>query len=199
MRKKGGRGMGLSDEEKNILLEIARKGVRDAVRGVEEPPKDRRIFLHDELMKRKGVFVTLERKGELQGCIGEIWPKNPLWLGVYLHAIDAAIHDPRFAPVEEKDLPYIDIEITVLSVPEEMHYSDWREVLEKLVPHKHGVILKRGYNLATYLPQVWEHFQDKEEFLQNLAIKAGMLPEEWKKSQIFIYYAEEIIKGKFKE
>lgn len=191
--------MALSEEEKEILLGIARKGVRDAVSGVERPPEDKKIFLHEELMKRKGVFVTLERKGELQGCIGDIWPREPLWLGVYRRAIDAAIHDPRFAPVEEADLPYIDIEITILSVPEEMHHSDWREVLEKLVPHKHGVILKKEYNLATYLPQVWEHFSDKEEFLQNLAMKAGLLPEEWKKCQIFTYYAEEIVKGRFRE
>ncbi|MGB9719680.1 MAG: AmmeMemoRadiSam system protein A [Candidatus Anstonellales archaeon] len=191
--------MGLSEEEKEILLWIARKGVMDAVNGVYDPPNEESIFLHEELMKRKGVFVTLERKGELQGCIGEIWPKNPLWLGVYRHAIDAAVHDPRFAPVEEGDLPHIDIEITILSVPEELHYSDWREVLEKLVPNKHGVVLKKDYNLATYLPQVWEHFPDKEEFLQNLAMKAGLLAEEWKKSQIFTYYAEEIVKGRFKE
>lgn len=198
MRKEGRGDMALSKEEKEILLEIARKGVRDAVEGRDAPPDEKKIFAHEELMKRKGVFVTLERKGELQGCIGEIWPKNPLWLGVYRHAIDAAIHDPRFVPVMEKDLPYIDIEITVLSVPEEMIFSEWREVLEKLVPHKQGVILKRGHNLATYLPQVWRHFSDEEEFLQNLAMKAGLLPEEWKKSQIFIYHAEEIVKGKYR-
>ena len=52
--------------------------------------------------------------------------------------------------------------------------------MSKLRPGRDGVILKIGSRLATYLPQVWEQLPNTEEFLSNLAQKAGCSPDAWK-------------------
>jgi len=103
-------------------------------------------------------------------------------------AIDAALHDPRFPPVKFNELEHIEIEVSVLSKPQKT--SDWK----KIVPGKHGVIIRKGMRGGTFLPQVAsENNWDLETFLSNLcAQKAGLSKDCYKdpKVDLFTYTAQ---------
>lgn len=135
-----------------------------------------------ELFKTKlGCFVTLHKQGELRGCIGHIFPMKPLAEAVQSLAQSAAFEDPRFRPVEEEEMKSIDLEISVLTVPQELPYADADDLLRKLQPLVHGVVLRQGRAYqSTFLPQVWEQLPDKVEFLQHLCRKGGMAADAWK-------------------
>ncbi|MFA6917756.1 MAG: AmmeMemoRadiSam system protein A [Candidatus Gracilibacteria bacterium] len=175
-KKLGVKGFGGSDD--SGLSEISR-------------PNDSEI-----LSEKRGVFVTLEIEKKLRGCIGTIIPVYTLEYAVKRNAINAAFEDPRFWPLTSEELDKVQIEISVLSVPEKLEYRDSADLLQKLRPMKDGVILKKGYYEATYLPQVWEELKDKEQFLGSLCMKAGMNSEEWRggehgeKVEVSTYQAE---------
>ena len=103
------------------------------------------------------------------------------------------IKNKRFpAPVTFEELDAITIEISVLTVPKKLEINNRQELPQHLVANRDGLILRRGWNQSTYLPQVWEHFPDKEDFLAALCRKAGMPDGCWKDvdTEIFTYRAE---------
>ena len=57
-----------------------------------------------------------------------------------------------------------------------------------------GVIIKKGWNSATYLPQVWEDLSDVNKFLTSLCQKAGLSGLAWKNLdlEIRVYDAEKV-------
>ena len=181
----------LTLEERDFLLKLSRDTLESYIKSGKVPEIEE-SKLTERLKEKKGVFVTLKERGELRGCIGYIMPKKPLYQAVIDNTINAAVHDPRFYPVRKDELADIKIEISVLTVPKKLEYKDYNELLNKLVPMRDGVILKRGFNEATYLPQVWEQIPDKIEFLSRLCIKAGMESNCWKDSrtEVYIYHAE---------
>ena len=78
------------------------------------------------------------------------------------------------------ELAAIDIEISILTLPERLEFKSPEELLAKLRPHVDGVVLRVGRHGSTYLPQVWEQLPDKESFLSHLAEKAGLAATDWK-------------------
>lgn len=149
------------------LLDFAR-------RSIENKLSSRQPFLPPEpipaqIKEARGVFVTLHKHGDLRGCIGSIFPTEPLVEGVQRRAIDAAINDPRFSRVQATELADIEIEISVLTRPVE-------------VPSRHsirigidGVILANGHARAVFLPQVApEQGWDLDTTLSHLSVKAGL-------------------------
>ncbi|MBI5221929.1 MAG: AmmeMemoRadiSam system protein A [Candidatus Magasanikbacteria bacterium] len=145
-----------------------------------------------ELKEKRGTFVTLHKHGELRGCIGHIEPVQEIYKDVIDNTLAAAFEDTRFLPLEADELPEIKIEISVLTQPRELKYSSVDDLLVKLTPLRDGVIIRKGYRGATYLPQVWEDLFNKEEFLSSLCQKAGLPADEWKSGnlQVFTYQAE---------
>ena len=123
----------------------------------------------------------------LRGCIGHILPQEELYKCVMDNAINAAANDPRFQPVTEDELDDIDIEISVLTVPEKLDFSSGEDLKNKLKPMVDGVVLKRGFFQATYLPQVWEQLPAKELFLTNLCQKGGMSADCWNETSTEVY------------
>jgi len=170
----------------NYLLSVARKAMAEEL-GIEfeilERPDE------DVLGEKRGVFVTLEKHGQLCGCIGNIMPVYGLEEAVEKNAVSAAFGDPRFAPLERDEFDEVEIEISVLSVPEKLEYDGSEDLLEKIVSGKDGLVIKKGYNEATYLPQVWEEVKEKEAFLSSLCMKAGLPMDEWEKGglEVSIY------------
>ena len=158
----------------------------DGEGGVSERPED---VILDE---KRGVFVTLKLDGSLRGCIGNIMPIYPLEEAVKRNAVNAAFDDPRFEPLRGEEFEHVEIEISVLSVPEKLEYESAGDLVEKLRPKIDGVILKKEHYEATYLPQVWEEVPDPEMFLGSLCMKAGMPVDEWKKGalEVMVYQAE---------
>ncbi|MFA6992412.1 MAG: AmmeMemoRadiSam system protein A [Candidatus Gracilibacteria bacterium] len=180
----------MGKEIKKYLLKLARKTIADKLDLEFELDEARPT--DSVLNEKRGVFVTLELNHNLRGCIGNISPVYTLEDGVKRNAINAAFHDPRFTPLTQLEFDEIEIEISVLTVPKKLDYKNSDDLKEKLIPLKDGVIIKKGYYEATYLPQVWEDLADKDQFLSSLCMKAGLPPDEWQKGklEVFTYQAE---------
>ena len=179
-------GETVSQAAQEELLKIARSAIEAAAKGSSPPESPTENF--PELEQPLGAFVTLNKRGRLRGCIGTFQPDKPVWQTVVEMAQSAAMKDPRFPPVNESELPEIDIEISVLSPLEK---TDAPLSLELGV---HGIYVKRGFMSGTYLPQVaTEHNMSKEEFLSSCcAHKAGLPPDAWKDpaTEVYLYTAQ---------
>lgn len=132
-----------------------------------------------ELHRPGATFVTLMQDGKLRGCIGTLQAWRPLGLDVQENALAAAFRDPRFAALEAKELPRTLIEVSRLTPPEPMAFSDEAEALAQLQPGIDGVILSAGSHRATYLPQVWEQLPEPRDFIAHLKRKAGLAEDYW--------------------
>ena len=184
----------LTDGEKQLLLRLAREAMECGVRGktLRVPPLDKNS-LTPHLLEQGASFVTLTINGDLRGCIGALEANQPLVDDVREHAIAAALEDPRFRPVAESELDRIKLEVSRLTAPRPLEYSDSADLLKKLRPHVDGVILKGDFRRATFLPQVWEKLPDPEDFLDHLCAKMGARSNLWRstKLQVFVYQVEE--------
>ncbi len=170
----------LNEKQKKILLGIARKTIEEYIRSRKIPE----FNVDDPMLKEKrGVFVTLRKKGMLRGCIGYIMPLEELYKAVSQMAIQSSTGDPRFPPVVPGELAEVEIEISVLTVPKRIKSVDEIEM------GKHGVIVKRGSNQGVFLPQVaTETGWSKEEFLNRLCYdKAHLSQDAWKDKDTEIY------------
>jgi uncharacterized protein len=182
----------LTPEEKQTLLRLARQALEAGVRGIPLPPLDE-TSLTIPLRLEGASFVTLTVRGNLRGCIGALEPYQPLAEDVREHAVAAALEDYRFPTVQESELAGIEIEVSRLTMPVLLEYTDANDLLAKLHPGKDGVILRDGTRRATFLPQVWEKIPDPAEFLANLCYKMGAAPDTWKRKrlEVLIYQVEE--------
>jgi uncharacterized protein len=146
----------------------------------------------DLLEEKRGVFVTLHKKGRLRGCIGNIEPDKTVLKGVQENALHAAFDDSRFAPLTREEFKDIDIEVSLLSRPEKIQYSDPGDLLARITPFRDGVIVEKGGHRATFLPQVWEQLPDPESFLTQLCLKARLDGHDWQGGNldIFTYQVE---------
>ncbi|RJP18127.1 MAG: AmmeMemoRadiSam system protein B [Candidatus Abyssobacteria bacterium SURF_5] len=163
----------LTEDEKNILLRIARNSVETYVR--EKKQYSLEVPSSERLQEKGAAFVTLTKNGSLRGCIGQMQATLPLYQTVAQMAVAAASQDPRFPPVRPDELDSIHIEISVntplapVAGPEE------------IILGKHGVVVAKGLRQGVFLPQVaTETGWTKEEFLRNLCVqKAGLWPDSY--------------------
>ena len=182
----------LTLDEQKTLLTLARQALEHGVRSEKLPPLDL-SSLTEHLREPGASFVTLTKRGQLRGCIGALEPYQPLAQDVREHAVAAALEDPRFPAVGERELNAIEIEVSRLTPPVPLDYSDANDLLSKLRPFVDGVILRDAFHRATFLPQVWEKIPDRVEFLENLCYKMGAAPDLWKKKHLDVltYQVEE--------
>jgi len=175
----------LTEAQGKFLLRLARKTIEEFVsnRKTSKPEKYDAIF--DE---KRGVFCTLEEKYgsryELRGCIGLPYPSTKL-IDAVIEAAKSSTRDPRFEPLTKSELSKIRIELSILTQPELL--TRGKKILDKLKPHEDGLILQCRGASALFLPQVWEELPDKEIFLQNLCLKAGLPPDEWMNDSCIFY------------
>ncbi len=170
----------LTAAEQKQLLSLARQTLENYFAG-QEPP-----FLKNPLpgvQEKRGAFVTLKKQGELRGCIGHLTSPYPLYQTIPELTLSAAFEDNRFLPLDYDELPFVKIEISVLSPLQKI--NDWRAI--KL--GEHGVLIKQGSRSGVFLPQVaTENDWDLETFLSYLcAHKAGLAPDAYKDPQTKIY------------
>ncbi|MFA6563314.1 MAG: AmmeMemoRadiSam system protein B [Verrucomicrobiia bacterium] len=178
-------------EERKLLLELARRTVKEVVTANRLPTVDPKT-LPAKFAEPKGCFVTLTENGALRGCIGNIMPQMPLYQAVISNAQSAAVRDHRFQPVRPDELDKLEVEVSVLTVPQPLAFSSPDDLLAKLKPHRDGVVLQVNGRGATYLPQVWEQIPDKVMFLNTLSEKAGCAPDAWRGpgTAVGIYHVE---------
>ncbi|MBF0569366.1 MAG: AmmeMemoRadiSam system protein B [Candidatus Omnitrophica bacterium] len=164
----------LNEAQKKKLLQIARTTVETFVKTGKVLDVDN---TDPRLNEEEGAFVTLQKSGQLRGCIGNILGSGPLYKTIRDMAVAAASQDPRFNPVAAGELKDIDVEVSVLSKPRVVQSAD------EIVLGTHGVIVSRGYrNRGVFLPQVaTETGWSKDRFLSELCSqKAGLPPDCWK-------------------
>jgi AmmeMemoRadiSam system protein B/AmmeMemoRadiSam system protein A len=181
----------LDEKEKSELLALAHKSVEQAVREnhAYEPPTNADEVLNDE----RGAFVTLRKAGALRGCIGYTSAMKPLYMTVRDTATLAALRDPRFQPVAVAELAQLEYEISVL--------SPLRRVteIEQITVGQHGLLMKNGSYEGLLLPQVpVEEKWDRQEFLEQTCIKAGMHPDCWKDEDTDIFMFTAVVFGEHK-
>jgi len=180
----------LPPKDRRALLKLARSAIEAKL--VKGAKLERPDPLSAALTEVCGCFVTLHKHGRLRGCIGSIEPVSPLVECVESNAKSAAFGDPRFPPLSRDELSDVDIEVSVLSVPQRIDFKDGEDLKRQLEPLVHGVILSRGFNRSTFLPQVWKQLPDKERFLGHLCQKGGMPQEAWQdpETKVQVYQAE---------
>ncbi|PWB52401.1 MAG: hypothetical protein C3F13_11610 [Anaerolineales bacterium] len=182
----------LSEADRTYLLSLARQTIENHLRGHKVPALDFER-LSPQLRADGASFVTLTYRGYLRGCIGSLEPIQSLAEDVREHALDAAFQDYRFPPVQLKEMNEIEIEISYLTRPEPLKYTDSDDLLRKIRPNMDGVVIRDGVRRATFLPQVWEKVPDPEEFLEQLCMKMGAPADTWKrkKLEVLTYQVEE--------
>ncbi|PLX96478.1 MAG: AMMECR1 domain-containing protein [Desulfuromonas sp.] len=169
----------ISDHDAGILIDLARETIQKRVRNEDCSPPPRQ---EPALNVQAGCFVTIKRNGRLRGCIGNFVSSQPLYQTVVDMAIAAATEDPRFAPMSEVELADFEIEITVLSPLEKISDINLIEV------GRHGIYIVKGYQRGVLLPQVaTEYGWDRETFLQQTCVKAGLPTDAWQTPGIDIY------------
>ena len=174
-----------SKEQGQALVKLARKTIRErlGVQSEEAGPLSRTLD-EDAFQAKQGVFVTLNKNGRLRGCIGYLEPRESVLEAVKHNAVNAAFHDPRFNPVTPSEMDAMQIEVSILTDPKPLEYTDHKDLLAKLRPGIDGVIIRSGYAGATFLPQVWDQLPEKEDFLAHLCAKAGLDANAWKEGNL---------------
>mgnify|MGYP001032880380 CR=1 FL=1 len=170
----------LSDEEKKTIFSIAKDTLSWCVN------KSSHTFAFDsyqitpKLKEKMATFVTLKINSQLRGCIGALAPQESLYMSVHHNAINAALHDFRFRIVEPSELNQITIDVSLLSP-----IVDIPSIKEFKIGQQ-GIILQQGMTRAVFLPEVAsEQGWTKEETLSHLSLKAGLLPDAWRKDTRF--------------
>jgi AmmeMemoRadiSam system protein A len=174
----------LSKQEQMYLLDFARKSIEAKIRGENPPSFDPKF---SRLQQPRGAFVTLNKNGNLRGCIGLTQGIKPLYQIVQDVAEAAAFQDPRFQPLTEQELPNITIEISVISPMRKISN------VKKIKVGRHGLLIKLGHAQGLLLPQVASNNGwSRQTFLEHTCIKAGLPKDAWKNpaAEIMIFEAQ---------
>jgi len=171
-----------SQDERRLLLGLAHESILSALEDREialEPPSP-------HLAEPRGVFTTLHLEGELRGCVGYVLPSSSLYRAVAETARAAAFEDTRFYPVTLEEAPRLEIELSVLSVPQPIQ-ADAVEV------GRHGLLISMGGRRGLLLPQVpVEHHWDRITFLEQTCRKAGLPADAWHKGAAIEAFTAEV-------
>jgi len=184
-----------SDNDGIFLVKLARRTVDEYVtkRIKPEVPND----VPRPLTAKSGVFVTLNsitgKRVTLRGCIGRPYPSQPLVEATIDSAVDSSSNDPRFPPVEARELDKILVELSVLTPPKRIEYSNPLELLNLVKVGRDGLIAVSGMWRGLLLPQVPVEWQwDTKQFLEHTCNKAGLPVNAWKdpKTEFMSFQAE---------
>ncbi|HFD80847.1 MAG TPA: AmmeMemoRadiSam system protein A [Gammaproteobacteria bacterium] len=170
--------MRFPESQRRVLLQTARESIRHGIETGRPLTVDPQSY-EAALAEPGASFVTLHEHGQLRGCIGSLEAHRPLITDVAENAFAAAFRDPRFPPLAKQELDQIEIDVSVLSPPEEMSFDSEQDLLAQIRPGEDGLILQDGYHRGTFLPAVWESLPERRQFLQQLKLKAGLPPDHW--------------------
>ena len=179
-----------NDDERKQLLKLAEAPIRYGLDHQRLLP----VTLTDypeALRQPAACFVTLQRHGELRGCIGSIAARHPLVTDVVHNAWAAAFTDPRFPPLTAGELHELELHISVLTSPQPMCFSSESDLISQLKPGVDGLIIEDQGCRGTFLPSVWESLPKPADFLCHLKMKAGLPPNYWSNTlQVSCYQTE---------
>jgi len=173
------------------LLRVASDAIAAGLRGTRLGV--RLSDFHESLCQPRASFVTLHGEGRLRGCIGNLDADRPLVEDVTHNAYAAAFEDPRFPPLIAAEFAGLTIHLSILSIPEPMHFSSEADLIAQLRPHRDGLILEEGRARGTLLPSVWTDVPQAELFLRHVKRKAGLSPDYWSRTLIIKRYVVESV------
>lgn len=177
----------LTREEKDYLKELVIQSISFGLtpeNGPFGPPEPPTSKLRQEL----GAFVTLKLGGTLRGCIGNVQGSGELFRTVWNMAQAAAFEDPRFPPLHANEAEAIEYEISILSPIELCPDPSLIEI------GRHGLIMSQAGRSGLLLPQVpVEWGWDKETFLAQTCVKAGLETDAWQDPKTTILWFEAVV------
>jgi len=175
----------LSDADRRALLALARGAIEARLCGRPAP----RAAATPMAAERRGAFVTLERAGELRGCIGRVEAQQTLAELVPAMAVAAALEDPRFDPLRAEEVGGVRVEISLLSEPTPLVPPD----PQRIVIGRDGLIVRRAKRQGLLLPQVAPTWGwNPEAFLEATCRKAGLPGSAWRdaSTEVLTFQAE---------
>lgn len=177
----------IDETDEKPLLSIARRALEARVIG-DRPPQ---VGCVGPLALRCGAFVSIHHGDELRGCLGRLTPSSPLGATLVYLGGAVADSDPRFPPVSPDELPSLQMEISLLT-PERPIAS-----IDEIIIGTHGVIVEQGGSRGLLLPQVATEFGwDRDGFLQQACVKAGLPEHAWKTAaRILVFEARIFAEG----
>lgn len=168
----------LTGEEQEVCLQVAKKSIKYGL--LHRTPLQLNLSEYSDVLQQElSSFVTLHKNGKLRGCIGALEAYQPLIKDISQHAYAAAFQDPRFPALQDNEYDQIDVEISILSKPEKMTFTNEEDLLQQIRADVDGLIIEYGDNRGTFLPSVWEQLPDKNEFLIHLKMKANLAKDWW--------------------
>jgi AmmeMemoRadiSam system protein A len=171
-----------SPNERILLLRLAHDAILSSLEG-------REISLHPptpHLAEPRGAFTTLYLRGELRGCVGYVFAVSPVYRAVSDTARAAAFEDTRFPPVTLVEASSLEIELSILSLPQAMP-------AESVEVGRHGLLISQAGNRGLLLPQVpTEHNWDRITFLEQTCRKAGLPLDAWKNGATIEAFTAEV-------
>jgi AmmeMemoRadiSam system protein A len=173
------------------LIDLALASVRHGLDG--DGPMDVDTgSLPAELREHQGVFVTLLVDGELNGCVGTLFPTEPLAAAVARLAWDSAFADPRLPRLRWSDYDRLSVKISLLSPLQPLPPLTFDQLVASLQPGVDGLLIRIEGRQATFLPAVWDKLPNARAFVQQLQFKAGIAVGYWpSNAEAFTYTARE--------
>ncbi len=170
----------IGTQERKALLRIARESIRRFLEtGTAPLVRD----VAPSLRRLQGAFVTLKKRGELRGCIGHTAQDTPLGQVVGAMAVQAAFNDRRFSPLEARELPEVELDVSVLTPLAAVAGPD------AIVLGRDGVVIRKEGRSALFLPEVAvEQGWTREEMLEHLCRKAGLPSDAWRRGAEFLTF-----------
>jgi len=168
----------LDESERRLLVDVAWGSIRHGLTSGTPSPVSPEDF-PPRLREPGAAFVTLRNNGALRGCIGHLEAIRPLVVDVADNAFAAAFRDPRFDPLEERELADLELDVSVLTPPEPLRFKDEDDLLSQLRPGVDGLILTDRGARGTFLPAVWDTLPEPHRFLDELKRKAGLPRDYW--------------------
>jgi len=182
---------GLTEGEKKTLFAIANDTLKWCVNGRQGEFDLSKYEITPLLKKEMATFVTLKIHGNLRGCIGSLAPEEALYRSVHNNAVNAALRDPRFSPVQTGELSRIEVDVSVLSPIRDI------PAIADFKIGQQGIILEKGRYRAVYLPEVaTEQGWTVEETLSSLSMKAGLSPDAWREGARFKVFESVVLSEK---
>jgi AmmeMemoRadiSam system protein A len=171
-----------SAEERALLMQLAHESILSALER-RETALDRPS---PHLAEPRGAFTSLYLHGQLRGCVGYVLPVSALYLAVADTARAAAFQDTRFSPVTIEEARDLQIELSILSLPQPI-------AAEAVEIGRHGLLISTGGHRGLLLPQVpIEHHWDRVTFLEQTCRKAGLPPDAWQKGAAIEAFTAEV-------
>lgn len=188
----------LTEDDGLVLVQVAKASLEQFVRrGAVAQLNLAHLSLG--VQKPGGTFVTLRAQGRLRGCIGNVVAERPLAESVVRNTVAAASRDPRFPPINGRELAHVRVEVTVLTPLNPLLYQNYNDLLRNLRPGVDGVMVKWEGRRGLLLPQVWERVRETADFLNALAQKAGIpsakLQANPPEAEIFTFQAQHFVEA----